>query len=91
MMPTQKEDCNTKDAALRAARLSLAAHSLQLRACLDVRAGAQLERRFNQANTLMLTGVLDPSLPANNSLISSGELRGQFPAMAIKGPRLTYA
>jgi hypothetical protein len=27
----------------------------------------------------MSTAVLDPSLPADNSLIRSGELRGQFP------------
>ena len=30
----------------------------------------------------MSTPVLDPSLPADNALISSGELRGQFQAIA---------
>jgi len=30
----------------------------------------------------MSTPVLDPSLPADNALISSGELRGQFQAIS---------
>ena len=32
----------------------------------------------------MSAPILDPSLPADNSLITSGELRGQFQAIADK-------
>ena len=51
---------------------------------VGLRAGAELGGRITNQTTLMSAPILDPSLPADNSLITSGELRGQFQAIADK-------
>jgi len=43
-----------------------------------VRAGVEQGRRKTNQRFLMSTPILDPSLPADNSPLSSGEMRGQF-------------
>jgi hypothetical protein len=56
----------------------------QLQAWAGGPAGAELGGRITNQTTLMSAPILDPSLPADNSLITSGELRGQFQAIADK-------
>ena len=41
---------------------------------------AGVEQGRGKTNQSLLTPILDPSLPANNSPLVSGELRGQFQA-----------
>ena len=50
-------------------------------ACAGGRAGVEQGRRETNQTLLMGTPILDPSLPADNSPLSSGEMRGQFQAI----------
>ena len=50
-------------------------------ACAGGRAGAELGGRITNQTTLRSSPILDPSLPADNSPLSSGEMRGQFQAI----------
>ena len=55
---------------------------LRLRcSCLRVCAFAELGGRITNQTTLMSTPILDPTSPADNAPIVSGELRGQFQAI----------
>jgi hypothetical protein len=47
-------------------------------ACARGRAGVERGRRKTNQRLLMSTPILDPSVPADNSPLSSGEMRGQF-------------
>ena len=49
-------------------------------ACAGGRAG--VERGQRKTNQRLLTPILDPSLPADHSPLVSGEMRGQFQAIA---------
>ena len=51
-------------------------------ACAGGRAGVKEGRRKTNQRLLMSTPILDPSLPADNSPLSSAEMRGQFLAIA---------
>jgi hypothetical protein len=46
------------------------------------RAGVEQGRRKTNQSLFMSTPILDPSLPADNSLLSLGERRGQFQAIS---------
>src|ERR1019366_1335544 len=46
-----------------------------------VRAGVKKGRRKTNQRLLMSSPILDPSLPADHSPLSSGEMRGQFQAI----------
>ena len=46
--------------------------------CAGGRAGVEQGRRKTNQRLPMSTPILDPSLPADNSPLVSGEMRGQF-------------
>ena len=58
-------------------------------ACAGGRAG--VEQGGTNQSLLMSTPILDPSLPADNSPLSSGEMRGQFQAIQNNFDDITRA
>ena len=57
-------------------------------ACAVGRTGVEQGRRRTNRRLLMSTPILDPSLPADNSPLSSGEMRGQFSGLVEGWPVL---